>query len=143
MSVPYWQQRQQQKINGTKTKKAKADSKKAQKDELTKWFELQLSMCPRNCENCNTGLSQFLFPNPRTLVAHIIPKREDYGFPEVATHPYNRMFLCPDCHHKWDDGNAQDREKMAVYRIALQRFTIFKHELPHNRLSKALNYLSL
>jgi 5-methylcytosine-specific restriction endonuclease McrA len=139
--IPYWQQRRDRKLTGEKATKKVV--KKAAKDDLTGWFAHQLTMCTPDCENCKTKFTSVHIINPRTIIAHILPKRSDFGFPEVATHPFNRMFLCPDCHSKYDNGNAADREKMPVYATALARYAIFKDLLPINRLSKAEKYLGI
>lgn len=107
---PFWQQRRDQKLSGmkpdkkTKHQKEKVKQKKSAKSSLDKWFDLQLATAPKFCENCNEALSKSMHTNPRTIIAHIVPKRQEYGCPSVATHPLNRWFACEDCHNRYDKG---------------------------------------
>jgi hypothetical protein len=96
----YWQHRA--KVN---SKKPAAVARQERKQDLTPWFNMQLTMCPERCENvtCQEPLRESMVINPRAVVAHILPKRT---FTEVATHPLNRAFLCNKCHHKYDNGFA-------------------------------------
>lgn len=126
----YWRHRQkvnqQKKNNSVKSKTVK------KKDaELEKWFEIQITQIPNTCENCDESLDYHKWKHPRWLIAHILAKRKT-AFPEVKTHPLNRLFLCPDCHNNFDNG-GKDIVKMKCFRIAIKRLSKVIEWLPENR----------
>lgn len=71
------------------------------------------------CQECGAKISSFYF---RASTAHILAKRKEYGFPSVATHPLNRLFLGSECgchekSHTWSTFS-----KMKVWPLAVIAF---------------------
>lgn len=101
----YWKYRSKVKKEspGERLKIAK---KKDGKKDLDKFFEIQIKKIPTYCEECGTNLTGWKHVRPKALIAHILPKRSNM-FPEVATHPNNRMFFCPDCHTDFDNKGSE------------------------------------
>lgn len=95
--------------------------------ELELWFRsaaLELSKHPY-CEECGAYIPQEFY---RAATAHILPKKKEYGFPSVATHPLNKLFLgagcgCHNKSHRWDTFS-----KMKVWEKAVANFLeIYRH----------------
>lgn len=127
---------------------AKAIEIKDMKDNLNLWFADQIPQIPEFCENCGKKLMAFTSNQKRFVTAHILPKTPNGGFPSVATHPQNRMFLgvslfslC-NCHDLWDQ-DRDTRSAMPCHKIAVQRFSLFKELLTTKELIKALDYLKI
>lgn len=115
------------------------------KDGLNKFFDIQITMIPADCEECKTPFDNYSEDELRGLIAHILPKSRNSGFPDVATHPLNRMFLGTKCgcHGHYDNGNADDRIKMNIYFNAVKRFSEFSHLLSQRDLIRAYKYLGI
>lgn len=122
-----------------------SDEEKKRRNDLNVFFASQALQIPDRCENCGERLHATDHLERRAMIAHILPKSPNSGFPEVAIHPQNKMFLGPrcGCHPAWDNGDSNDRKKMACYSIALERFELFKHLIPDNKLPKAYTYLGI
>lgn len=115
----YWESRR--KINSSKKQNLE---KKEVKKELSVFFANQLLQNPNNCENCGVNLRESKIINPRTIVAHILPKNEK-GFPSVRSHPQNRLFLCKDCHGNYDNKGWDYVATMKVFKLAKKRLSLF------------------
>jgi hypothetical protein len=117
------------------------------KKELNVFFASQTLVMPYLCDNCNQLLKAFNTFERRACIAHIIPKsgKQAVGFPTVATHPQNKLFLCAKggCHNSWDNKGAEDRAGMNCYQLAIERFNQFKHLLTESELQKAYKYLNI
>lgn len=142
----YWQHRN--KINVVKAKSnpkpitASKAIQGANNTNLGKWFERQISICPSKCEECGTRISHYKYMDGHwatSLIAHILPKAKN-KFPEVATHPNNRMFFCPQCHNKYDN-NKDFRQSIKSLPILEERFKTFINELSDTQRFRALDYL--
>lgn len=90
--------------------------------ELEKWYETICKKIDMNpyCWNCGKRITK---PFYRAACAHVIPKRKNYGFPSVATHPANYLILGAGCgcHSKYDMC-WEDAKKLKVWEIAVERF---------------------
>lgn len=126
----YWESRR--KINSTKKQNLE---KKDVKKELSVFFANQLLQHPNNCENCGVNLRESKIINPRTIVAHILPKNEK-GFPSVRSHPQNRLFLCSDCHGNYDGKGWEYVATMPVFKLAKERLALFVDCLTEFELNK-------
>jgi hypothetical protein len=130
----------------SKPKPLTIDEKK-RKADLNVFFASQTLVMPFLCDNCRQPLYAFSSLEKRAVIAHILPKsnKQSVGFPTVATHPQNKMFLCAKggCHHRWDNKWAEDRQNMACYALALERFEQFKNLLTPEEIIKATKYLNL
>ena len=114
--------------------------KKAFKKDLNVYFASQILQIPPCCEECGDDIRYWRDKNPRMLVAHILPKRKSGGFPSVATHPLNRVFLCPNCHTNMDNKGKEFVEKMKVYPIMIERLQSFYDAVKEKHLiSKFFN----
>lgn len=138
----YWAEtnrRSQKKNSQTEKGRDKIDFKK----DLNIFFADQLPQIPNRCENCKTDITYYRANKNiwRSLVAHILPKRENYGFPTVATHPQNRVFLCPHCHGNYDNLGSDFAVKMECLPIMKERFNTFKHLLTESELARVPDYL--
>jgi hypothetical protein len=81
--------------------------------------------------------------NPASIVAHIVPKRKNFGCPSVEAHPLNRWFGCVDCHTKFDQ-NFEDASvitRMPVYKVVVQRLRQFINEIDPSELKNVPEYL--
>lgn len=113
--------------------------------DLEKFFEYHINQIKLKpiCENCGTRLK-----GSRAEVAHIVPKREMGGSPEVAAHLSNALHLCVGilggngCHEKFDLLQLNEEvKKMPAWAIALERFSLFKGEI--KRINKITSFLEM
>jgi len=129
-----------------KPKTLTPEDKKA-KAELNTFYAEQTLIPAYLCENCNQPLLAFNQFEKRATIAHILPKsgKQSVGFPTVATHPQNKMFLGAKCgcHAKWDFTNAATRKTMWCYPIALIRYSKFYEKLTDEEIIKAQKYLGI
>lgn len=136
----YWQGR----ASKSKTKPANV-LKEAQKTERTKeldiWFLDQIQMIPNHCEECETNLGGWRQVMPKAIIAHILPKRVNHGFPDVATHPDNRMFLCPDCHTNLDNKGSDFALNMKSLNLMRSRYKQIEPFLSESDVSRVPDYL--
>lgn len=89
--------------------------------ELDLWFRyMAIEMAKRPwCEECGAWIPPNFY---RSATAHILPKKKEYGFPSVSTHPKNVLFLgagcgCHNKTHRWDKFS-----KMKVWPLAVAAF---------------------
>lgn len=128
-------------------KTTSSTSRKEEKKDLNVFFAEQALIFPKHCENCGEPLNAYSVFDRRKMTCHILQKTSSGGFPTVATHPQNKLFMCcmQGCygHEKYDNGDASDRIKMPVYSIAVERFKMFEHLLTPREKIKAYKYLNL
>ena len=120
-------------------------AKREKKQELNVFFASQILDIPVCCEECTRDIRFYRASKnfARSLVAHILPKREKGGFPLVATHPLNRMFYCPDCHNDFDNKGIEHAMKMKSLPLMISRFNQFKDVLSPQDLERVPVYLFL
>ena len=131
----YWSYR-----NSLSAKKPKQIAKKENAKVLNTFFASQTLLIPDLCEECGKPLPKGDTWMRRATIAHILPKREEYGFPSVACHPMNKIFLCIDCHTNMDNLGSMFILKMKSLPIMKERV---KHLLPHltpKELNKVPDY---
>lgn len=146
ISAPYfhYQKHKQALYNKRQSSKKKAKTLRTVAKggmSLGQWFNVQISMMPSECENCNAYLNPYAPWSARAYIAHIVPKRY---FESVMVHPMNRLFLCIDCHSNYDNWLSKEVEQMRCWSIAVGRFKLFKNEIPtteHKHLRGSLNDL--
>ncbi len=116
------------------------------KQELNVFYASEALRIPDRCENCNQPLRPKNVFERRAIVAHILPKSPNSGFPTIAIHPQNKMFLgtyC-GCHNKWDNTDGETRATMPCYSIAIERFkTYLAPRLTDKEYVKACTYLNI
>lgn len=115
----YWDSRR--KINSSKKHNVE---KKEVKKELRVFFASQLKYNPEFCEECGISLRASKAINPRSVIAHILPKRKSC-FPSVATNSDNRLFLCVNCHSDYDNKGWEYVATMNVFELAKERLALF------------------
>ena len=118
-------------------------AKREKKQELNVFFASQILEIPPCCEECTRDIRFYRASKnfARSLVAHILPKREKGGFPLVATHPLNRMFYCPDCHTNFDNKGIEHAMKLKSLPLMISRFNQFKSVLSPQDLERVPVYL--
>lgn len=138
----YWEQNNKKNLKKNKTSEKGKDKIEFKKD-LNVFFASQLLEIPDKCENCPNSIVYFRANKNmwRSLIAHILPKRLNYGFPVVATHPQNKIFLCPECHGNYDNLGSDFAKKMPALPLMRERFNTFKHLLSESELQRVPEYL--
>lgn len=115
---------------------------KIKKDELQNWFSYHIEHSAPICENCGEPL---YYPDKTIAIscqAHILPKKPTL-FPSVAGNLNNHLVLgglyqnC-SCHGQFDS-SWRNAERMPVFKIAIERFLIFKPFIAESEL-KSLPY---
>lgn len=120
--------------------KLKEKAKKETKKSLTVFYTEMLVKAPKVCEECGKPLKPNMLINPRSIVAHILPKRGNM-FPSVATNPDNVFYACNDCHHSFDNKGEEFIVKMRIYPILKERVAKLIPVIPDRDLHKIPEYL--
>lgn len=134
----YWLHRQK-----IAAKKPAKQAKEKKRKDLSVFFASQLLQVPSFCEECGESLLPWKNSKifQRAIIAHILPKRENGGFPSVATHPQNRMFYCPDCHTDFDNKGAAHAAGMKSLPVMRERYQEFKNSLTEAERMRVPEYL--
>lgn len=132
----YWQNNKKVNYNKTQVKEKKETIKN---NDI--FYKKMYSKIPERCENCNVSLNALKKYSYKMILAHILPKRQMGGFPTVATNENNILFLCVDCHTKFDKKGKDYISKMSIIPLAKQRLNLFKHLLSDKDLERIPNYL--
>lgn len=127
-NIPYWKQRQEMKLKGPKPSKVEH----AEKVEKAKFFAEALKEAPAKCMECDKSLAGSQLINPRTVVAHILPKSDKQGVPSMKTNPLNKVYLCGDCHTDMDTHGCDFISQMKIFPLMLERVKIMWPDIPHN-----------
>lgn len=122
---------QQKKSNAKKREMVQVRSLANNIDEdqikLQRFFAAAAIELARNpyCIECKAKIPSAFF---RAATAHVLPKRKEYGFPSIAAHPANKLFLGAGCgcHSKYDS-SWEAASKMKVWPLAV---AIFKELYP-------------
>ncbi len=118
-----------------KAKKPKEIAKRAAKQSLSAWFDMQIMLCAnKECENCGTKIIQ---PS-RTNIAHILPKSI---FKSVATHLNNRWFACWQCHSDFDNHPIEKVIHMLVVKKLQKRLQGFYQEISKTEVRRVPEFL--
>lgn len=127
----------------TLTRKLHVEQKKVDKEDwkLEAWFTAsakELAFRPL-CMECGEFIPRDYY---RHATAHILPKRERYGFPSMSVHPKNRIFLgaACGCHAKYDS-NWDNASKMKVWPLAVEAFKEMYPYIPANEFKNIPNVL--
>ena len=115
----YWAFRE--KVNKDKPKNI---AKKLQGKVMGIYFASQVLVMPERCEESGQLLPKSPAWMRKACIAHILKKRADYGFPSVAIHPLNRIFLHPDIHTNMD--NLGERYILKMKSLPLMRERVKK-----------------
>jgi hypothetical protein len=100
--------------------------------------EIELSKHPK-CEECGANIPHIFY---RASVAHVLPKRKEFGFPSVQSHPLNKLFLGSGCgcHKKYDD-TWEAASKMKIWPkviVIFQELYPFIHPSEHKNIPDVL-----
>lgn len=112
------------------------------KKELTAYYDQALKKMPKRCEECGELLVKSMVINPRTVVAHLLAKNEEHGFPSVATNQANKAYLCDADHHGYDKKGKDFIVKMRIYPIIKARVAILLPLLTPEELARVPDYLT-
>lgn len=132
----YWQYRS--KVNASKPKNK---AKEVQKQVFGTFFASQMLTMPKYCEESGKLLPTSPAWLKKACVAHILPKRADHGFPSVAIHPLNRIFLHPDIHTNMDNSGFEYMKNMKALPIIKERIKAFYHLLTEKEKNKVPDFL--
>lgn len=138
----YWKHRAA--VKAANKKDRIADSFNLDPGALKSWFDKQIQQAPKYCEECGAPLAASLRFIPTAIVAHIFPKRKEYGYPGVATHDQNRMFFCIDCHTNFDNkGKSFIINMQSFDTIKMRAIRVYNDMSPEeqSRAIKNLDYL--
>jgi hypothetical protein len=102
-----------------KVSKKKAKEMQDAKDEngdteLVRWFRSRMRFMGSTCCECGMKVEHKIYQYAIMHIAHLLPKRSSMC-PSVKYHPQNFITLCVDHHHKYDNVNWEEREKMACW----------------------------
>lgn len=131
----YWANRD--KINAAKPK---AKEKKEVGKVVGAFIGAQTLVMPENCEECGNPLPKSPPWMRRSCIAHILKKRTDYGFPSVAIHPLNVLFLCHTCHADFDNLGESHILKMKTLPLMKERVNVLLQFLNTNEFNKIPAY---
>lgn len=109
--------------------------------KLGVWFAEQIAQIPAKCEECSAPLYSWAKFLPAAIIAHILPKRKNGGFPDVAKNPNNRMFYCPDCHTNFDQKGHDHVKQMKSLPLIKERLSLFIDELSEADKNRVPDYL--
>jgi hypothetical protein len=137
MAIPYWQQRQQMKLKGKKS----TSEVKQEKKEKGDFFANAIKAAPATCQNCPAKLAGTMAINPAAIVAHILPKRGEYGVPSMATNPLNVVYLCGDCHTDMDNQGCEYIVKMKIFPMLRRRVVLMWEHIPEHERRRVMDCL--
>lgn len=119
---------------------------RAERGDLNDFFRSMEDYIPFNCQECGKPLYAATTFFKRGVTCHIFPKAE---FESIKTNPDNIFYLgfdligvCND-HDRWDKMGAENRTKMKVYAIALERLELLKPFLSNHEKQMANKYLNI
>lgn len=132
----YWPYR-----NKVNREKAGKQAKEARAGELKVFFASQARVFPDKCEESGQPLPKSPAWLKKACIAHILKKRADFGFPSVATHPSNKIFLHPDIHSNMDNLGKDYILKMKSLPVMKERVKILLPFLTPEELNRVPDYL--
>jgi predicted Zn-ribbon and HTH transcriptional regulator len=119
-------------------KKLLAPIEKADKERLKKFYNEMLNIMPYDCMNCGNELFSSTVINPRTVVAHILPKAK---FKSIDANIDNVLFLCCECHNKYDLQSSRFMKEQPISNLIKQRVRLLIPLLSEAESKKVPNYL--
>lgn len=96
---------------------------KERKKSLTSFYDEMLNKAPFKCQECGDNLISSTVINPRTIVAHILPKSK---FKSIECNEDNILYLCYKCHHNFDNKGKDYVLKMKLLPTIKVRLKILK-----------------
>ncbi len=142
----YWEHRK--KVNTEKRQKQgkasiipKRSADKVQKETFGTYFANQAHKMPVFCEETGKRLPTYPAYLKLSCMAHILPKRKDFGFKSVSIHPMNMVFVLPEIHQSMDQLGERFITKMKIYPIIKERVKVLLPLLTENELDRVPKYL--
>lgn len=120
------------------TKKEKDKSK-----ERNAFFQVMIARRPKNCQESGKPLIKSMAINPRSIVAHILPKRDvdKGGVPSMQYDERNILYLDQDVHTDMDRQGEAYITKMKLYPVMKKRVEEMWPEIPENERKNVPQYL--
>ena len=94
--------------------------------ELELWFRYHMINSEKKCENCGADLSNYNDKDWKGSQHHIIDKSGINGCPSVSTELLNHGVLGKWCCHSQWHTSYENAQKMPFFKVALERFKLFK-----------------
>lgn len=99
---------------------------------------IELSKHPK-CDECGNFIPAIYY---RASTAHVLPKRKEFGFPSVESHPLNKIFLGSNCGcHKKYDNTWEEAAQMKIWPkviVIFQELYPFIHPSEHKNIPDVL-----
>lgn len=96
-----------------------------------------LNKAPFKCQECPANLVGSTIINPRTIIAHILPKAH---FESIECNEDNILFLCSDCHHNMDNKGKDFILKMKLLPTIKERLMILSKLITDSENRKVPEY---
>ena len=104
------------------------EARKEQRKDYPEFYQKHIEIASKlRCEECNSKLTGNV-----TEICHILGKAEN---PELATEDQNIVYLCWECHNKFDHSRGS-RRKMEVFTWAQQKLS----NIDENIIKKSAQY---
>ncbi len=121
--------------------------KSSEKQQLNEFFDRMAAKMPLKCQNCGKKLNAYTKWAKRCCTAHLFPKSI---FKSIATNELNIVFMGTDligynscnCHTQYD-ANLENRKRMQIYDLAIERLYQMNNELSQADWIKACDYLGI
>ncbi|HYH13680.1 MAG TPA: hypothetical protein VD794_00575 [Flavisolibacter sp.] len=139
---PYWQQRREQKLGIKPDLKAIAETpQKAKEQSLKEFYQEMYDKRPARCMESGKLLKEIKSADPKAktiskmaIVAHILPKRANFGVPSMAKNPLNIVYLEHNVHTNMDQKGAAFVTKMKIFPLMKERVAMMWKDIPvHER----------
>lgn len=101
-------------------KKKQLKEQKSIRDSLSLFYLKMIGEAPTDCMECGYSLKPSMLINPRSIVAHILPKRQ---FKSISEERDNVVYLCIDCHGRMDNFSP---EGMKIFPLLKERVTLLQ-----------------
>lgn len=120
-------------------KKSKAGEEKERKERLKIFFEEKIQDRPELCQNCDAELINSMFPNARTIIAHLLAKAH---YQSVETNDDNFIYLCASCHNRMDLQCERFHKESKLSGLIKERVKLLTPLLTQEELKRIPDYLT-
>lgn len=112
-----------------------------QSKKRSEFYNLMIMQRPEYCQESGKPLEQSMFINPRSIVAHILPKREQGGVPSMQYDQRNIIYLDQDVHTNMDNKGKDFVMKMKIYGLMKRRVKSMWKDIPEHEKKNVPEYL--
>lgn len=119
-------------------KKGKVTKDNERKKSLTAFYEEQLNIMPDKCQECGELLFKSMSINPRTVIAHILPKAH---YPSVEVNPDNVLYLCQLHHGRYDNQTQRFMNESKLAPLIRQKVKLLTPLLTDKEKARLPEYL--